>query len=74
MGGGRADPTRGAWNQHLTRRCRTLSVELNMAMPWLMSAEYTRLEMVKLSVKVFRLCPTAAAKQEEEFPLWLSWL
>ena len=48
----------GKWVQDeaLTRWCRTFSVELNMAEPLIMSTEYGRLEMVKLIVKVSRLC------------------
>lgn len=43
-------------DEALTRRCRTFSVELNMAEPLIMSTEYGRLEMVKLIVKVSGLC------------------
>ena len=48
----------GKWVQDeaLTRCCRTFSVEMNMAEPLIMSTEYGRLEMVKLIVKVSRLC------------------
>ena len=52
-------PTRNFWEQGLTRRCRVLLVELNIAEPLLMSTEYWRLEMVKLSVRVLRLYPIA---------------
>lgn len=38
-------------------------VELNVAELWLMSVEYWRLEMVKFSVKVFRLCPIATRRR-----------
>ena len=40
-----------------------------MVEPLLMSAEYGRLEMVKLSVRVFRLSPIAAIRQGDR---WLS--
>lgn len=54
--------TRSCWEQGLTRRCRFLLVELNIAEPLLMSIEYWRLEMVKLSVNGFRLCPIATRR------------
>lgn len=59
--------TRSCWDQGLTRCCRTLSVELNMVEPLLMSAEYWRLEMVKLSVRVSRLCNRAARRGGERW-------
>lgn len=47
------------WNKGPSRCCKTFSVELNMAEPLIMSAEYGTLEMVKLIVKVSRLCHIA---------------
>lgn len=44
-------------------------MELNIAEPLLMSDEYGRLEMVKLSVRVFRLYPIAAIREGDR---WLS--
>jgi hypothetical protein len=60
---GRIYPARSSGDQGLTRYCRTFMVELNMAEPLLMSAEYGRLEMVKLSVRVFRWCLMAAERE-----------
>lgn len=37
-----------------------------MAEPLLMSIEYGRLETVKLSVRVFRLCPVATRRERRE--------
>lgn len=63
-GGGRVGiyPTRSCGEQGLTRRCRVLLVELNIAEPLLVSTENWRLEMVKLSVNIFRLCPIATRR------------
>ena len=60
-------PTRRFQNEGLTRCCRTLSVELNIAELWFISAEYGRLEMVKLIVKVFRRCLLAKGKQRDVY-------
>lgn len=62
-----SDPTSGCWDQHLTRRCRIILVELNMAEPLLMSDEYGRLVMVKLSVRAFRLYPIAAIREGDRW-------
>lgn len=50
----------------LTRYWRILSVELNLADPLLMSGECRRLEMVKLSVRIFRWCPVAAGRRRRD--------
>lgn len=63
--GSRIYPTGSCWDQGLTRCFRTLSVELKAAEPLPMSGEYWRLEMVKLSVRVFRWYPMAAGGGEE---------
>lgn len=50
---------RSYWNEGLTRCFRTVSVELNTAEPLFICAEYGRLEIVKLTVTVFKWYPTA---------------
>lgn len=57
----------GFRKEGLTRCCRTFSVELNMAEPLIMSAEYGRLEMVKLIVKVSRWCHIAGGRQKGKY-------
>lgn len=51
-------PNRSHWNEGLTRCFRTVSVELNTAESLFICAEYGRLEIVKLTVTVFKWCPT----------------